>query len=286
MRTRSGKIVLSVLCTMAVAALLASPAAAQPTIIRGVDLFETGSGTGTHVDFAANPIPAGFFCPGSAPFTGDVQLRGVPLTTSPAGVAGNADTVVERLTDGVFSGGVANIPVVVRALRLASTSDIEVLCPSSDGVLQPTYWRVSTCLCGTQPTTTLSVKMDQACGCGHANGVLSLRICLTFTRIDTGQTVGPISQLITLNLANMPWCYNAGPGETVVASYFGVDTNCDNKPDLTLPGTKNFHPGWTCANQAVDCWTQYAHLTHCHPNYSNPGAHDHCINPVCGRRTN
>lgn len=285
MRTRTERIVLGVLCTLAVAVLLASPAMAQPTILRGTDLFETGSGTGTNVNFAANPIPAGFFCPGSAPFTGVVNLKGVPLATAPANIAGNSDTVVERLADGVFAGGVTNIPVVVRAMRLVSTADIQVLCPSATGA-QTTFWRVSTCLCGTQPTTTLTVKVDQACGCGHANGRLDLRVCLTFTRIDTGQTVGPISQSISLALSDMPWCPNPGAGQTVVTSSFAVDTNCDNEPDRTLPGTRNFHPGWSCADLGVDCWTQYAHLTHCHPNFSNPGAHDHCVNPVCGKRTN
>lgn len=286
MRTRTERIVSGVLCTLALAALLASPVLAQPAIPRGVDVFETGSGTGTNVNFAANPIPAGFFCPGSAPFTGLVNLKGVPLATLPAGAAGSADTVVERLADGVFAGGVTNIPVAVRAMRLVSTSDIQVICPSSSGTAQTTFWRVSTCLCGTQPTTTLTVKVDQACGCGHANGRLDLRICLTFTRIDTGETRGPISQNISLALSDMPWCPNPGNGQTVLASSFAVDTNCDNQPDRTLVSGKGFYPGWSCADLATDCWTQYAHLTHCHPNYTNPGAHDHCVNPVCGRRTN
>jgi hypothetical protein len=34
----------------------------------------------------------------------------------------------------------------------------------------------------------------------------------------------------------------------------------------------------------VDCWTQFASLTRCHKNFTNPNAHPHCVNPVCGKR--
>ncbi|HEV8578686.1 MAG TPA: hypothetical protein VGX68_06340 [Thermoanaerobaculia bacterium] len=266
---------------LALGALLAIPSLAQPTINRGVDLLETAGSGATGVDFASNPIPAGFFCPGSAPFTGSVGLQGVPLATVPPGVAGNADTIVERLTAGVFSGGTATFAVVLRALRLTSINDVEIFCPDEG----PTFWRVDACSCGLQPTSKLTVKIDPACGtCGTANGTLSLQVCLRFTRVDTGQTAGPISQNLTLNLANMSWCYRPGTSTTVVSETFGVDSNCDGQPDLTLPPSSNFHPGWSCATQAGDCWAQYAALTHCHKNFTNPGAHDHCINPVCGKR--
>ena len=264
-------------------AVLAVPSAAQhPPISRGVDLFETSTSAPTFVDFASNPIPAGFFCPGSDPFSGVVNLRGLPLATAPAGVAGSADTVVERLTDGNFVGGEANIQIVVRAMRLGSTDSIDVFCPNENVV---TRWRVSACLCGLQPTSTIVARVDQACGCGHFNGTLRLNVCLRFTREDTGQTVGPIQQPITLSITNMPWCYQPGAGETVVSQPFGVDTNCDGKPDLTVPATSNFHPGWDCASRGVDCWVQYAALTRCHSSYGQ-APHDHCVNPICGERPN
>ncbi len=285
-------------CLLSVCALLSLPALAAPppwpTIQKGVDLFETSQAGGTQVDFSFNPIPAGFFCPGSPAFTGIVNLKGVPLTTSSAGVAGSADTIVERLADGVFnSAGSATIPVVVRALRLVGTNTIQVVCPSASGTSVLTQWRVDSCLCGCgsgtaanglQPITTLKLKLDQSCGCGVADGTLELNVCLRFTRLDTGQTVGPISQTITLAVNGLPWCPNAGNGDIVVASPFGVDTNCDGRPDLQLSGTSNFHPGRSCTTQGLDCWTQYASLTHCHENYDNPDAHDHCVNPVCGKR--
>jgi hypothetical protein len=269
---------------LALCALIALPALAQPpTIRRGVDLFTTPAGSGTVVDFASNPVPAGFFCSGSAPFTGVVPLQGVPLPTSPAGIAGTTDTIVERLTDAVFSTtGTATFSVVLRAMRLTGSNTITVDCPEG-----PTTWRVDVCACRLQPTNTITVTIDPACGtCGKATGQLRIQACITFTRTDTGQVAGPLQQNIVLDFNKMDWCYKAGAREQIVSQPFGVDSNCDGQPDLTLPATSNFHPGWKCANQGLDCWTQFAALTHCHPNFTNPGAHDHCINPVCGERTN
>ena len=269
-------------CALVLGALLATATALQaaaaqpPTIVHGVDVFQTSTGSPTFVDFSANPIPAGFFCAGSAPFTGQIALKCVPLATSPAGVAANGDTILERLADGVFSGGSTTIPVVARALRLTGINTITVDCPGG-----ATTWRADTCLCGLQPTTNITVVVDQSCGCGHFNGALRLNVCVTFTNVATGAVAGPIRQAVTLNVVNSAWCPNPGPGEPVISASFGVDTNCDGVPDLKLPGTTNFHKGWTCANQGVDCWTQYASLTECHAGPTPD--HQHCTNPICGR---
>ena len=80
---------------------LPAGAAAPATITRGVDIFTTSGGT--RADFTSNPLPADFFCTGSSAFSGSIPLTGVPLATSPAGVAGSTDTVVERLADGEAS---------------------------------------------------------------------------------------------------------------------------------------------------------------------------------------
>lgn len=272
-----------IVCALALVSLVASTAreaASQPPpIVRGVDVFQTSTGSSpTFFDFSSNPIPAGFFCTGSAPFTGVITFQGVPLTTSPAGVTANGDTVVERLANGVFSSsGTATIPLIVRALRLAGTNTISIFCPG----VGTTVWRVSTCLCGTQPTTNITVGVDQTCGCGHFNGALQLNVCVTFTNVANGTVRGPIRQTIRLNVVNSAWCPTPGPGEPVIGAPFAVDTNCDNVPDLSVPGTTNFHKGWTCGNQGVDCLTQYANLTECH---DGPTVDDqHCTNPICGQ---
>jgi len=301
MRTSTRFIVLcSILCVLVLMAFLAAPAAGQssdkydkkptdkkptesygkrpPTIVHGVDVFQTSTGKPTKADFAKNPIPADFFCKGSAPFKGEIELRGVPLTTAPAGVAANGDTIVERLGNGVFVSGAAKIPVKVRALQLTGAQPLSIECPNQG----TTQWKVDTCLCGPQPTTKIMVKVDQSCGCGHFDGELRLNTCLTFTEAKSGRKAGPLKQAVDLKITDMPWCPKPGAGEPVISGPFMVDTNCDGKPDMKLTKTTNFFPGWKCDNQAVDCLTQYASLTHCHEGPSKE--HPHCVNPMCKRQ--
>lgn len=267
------------------AGLAALPATAQPPIQPGIDILETTTAGGTQVGFASNPIPAGFFCAGSAAYTGTVNLKGVPLATNPAGAAGAADTILERPSSASFVSGIATVPAIVRAMSLASTAPITVSCPGSG----TTQWNVSACLCGSQPTNFLKAKVTASCGanCGTFDGNLSLQVCLRFTRVGTGVTVGPITQSVTLSTNGTAWCSRAGTGSVTVASPFKVDSNCDGTADLTVPATSNFFPGWKCGTltSGQTCLQQYAALTRCHPQPNNPTAHLHCINPVCGRQT-
>jgi hypothetical protein len=48
-------------------------------IYPGIDLFVTPNGGATFQDFSTTPIPAGFFGPGSDPFTGKVVYGGQPI---------------------------------------------------------------------------------------------------------------------------------------------------------------------------------------------------------------
>jgi hypothetical protein len=261
-------------------ALLAIPVLAQPTINPGSVLLSTPAGAGTQVDFAGNPIPADFFCPGSAPFTGTVPLQGVPLATNPPGIAGGTDTLVEHQGPAVFINGTTNIQAILVAMHLASVNNLQIVC--GDGTV--TNWRVDVCACGPQAATNISVQIDPACKtCGTANGVLPINVCLTFTEVNTGQRAGPIQQSILLDLSNVNWCYSPGRGETVVAQPFTVDTDCDRQPDRDVLPSTNFHTGYKCATQGFDCWTIFASLTHCHPTRP-PSNKLHCINPVCGER--
>jgi hypothetical protein len=275
---------------LALAASLAGAASAQNIIKKGVDVFQTteparSPGHVTVVNFALTPVPAGFFCLGSAPFTGKIELVGVPLTTDPPGVAANGDIVVERLKDGTLG---APIPVVVRALRLTGSRLLDITCSSG-----PTKWRVDVCLCGEQPTTEIVARSDQSCGCGHFSGTLTLDICLRFTEVAdargpvaNGKVAGPLKQEVKLKITDMPWCPRPGRGEPVIAGPFRVQTECCTSEPL--PGTTNFFPGWNCkllAGAGVDCLTQYANLTECHADlHVPPSGHLHCINPICGKR--
>jgi len=85
----------------------------------------------------------------------------------------------------------------------------------------------------------------------------------------------------------MPWCPKPVRGEPVIPAPFRVQTECcTSEPVL---GTSDFFPGGDCkllaGGAGVDCWTQYASLTSCHPDYHvPPSGHLHCINPICGKR--
>lgn len=55
-----------------IAALLVLPAGAA-TITNGIDAWVTPGDGSSFASFADDPIPAGFFCAGSEPFTGVIQ---------------------------------------------------------------------------------------------------------------------------------------------------------------------------------------------------------------------
>jgi len=274
--------VYSALCLLLLASLAGcrscrpKPAPVAP----GVDAFQTSTAPGqaTILDFGPNPIPAGFFCPGSPPFNGKIELRGEALQTTPPGVAGSSDTLVERLQEGSFSGGSATIPVRVRALQLTSTNPISIPCPPPKS---PT-WRLVVCACGNQPTTNIVAKVDQDCGCGHFDGSLKFKTCLRFINDGDGTVVGPINQVVELKITNMPWCPKPMQNALQIPGTFSVK-DCDGA-EVSLSGTSNFFPGPSCPDlePGVDCWTKFASLTHCHDGPTPD--HKHCINPVCGKQ--
>src|SRR5689334_9523224 len=78
-----------------------SPALADNVVHKGVDMWTTVQGF-AQTSFAKDPLPAGFFCPGSAPFTGRVIMRGAPVAMKPA-IGQPVDTVVARLDDAAFN---------------------------------------------------------------------------------------------------------------------------------------------------------------------------------------
>jgi hypothetical protein len=279
---RHSRILCSTLCVLALAAFLTGcchhhygnhhgSAPDAPPVTRGVDIFQTGNGTG--VDFAATPLPPNFFCPGSPQFSGQVALSGVSL----GGAAQSGDTIVERLQTADFSGGAATIPVKVRALSLASSNPLTISCASGS-----TQWRLDVCLCGDQPATDIVVKVDPTCGCGTFDGSLRMKTCLRFTNLADNSVRGPIPQEVKLKITNMPWCPKPMQN-ALVTGPFSI-TDC-NGQQVNLPGTSNdFFPGYTCAEQApgVNCWVKFASLTKCHEGPTP--THQHCVNPVCGER--
>src|SRR3954468_17736485 len=133
-----------------------SPLAADPMIQRGSDIFTTLEDGRTYYDFAVSPIPAGFFCKGSKPFTDRVAFKGLPLTTRTAGELGAADTIIERLDDAAFDiRGVAVTRLQFRALSLVSIAPVQTACGS---------FHVYVSLGGKQRVTTMNILRTQAEG--------------------------------------------------------------------------------------------------------------------------
>jgi hypothetical protein len=222
-----------------------SPLAADPMILRGIDVFTTAGDGRTFYDFADRPIPAGFFCKGSKPFTGRVELRGVPLATEIPGQLAGADTVVERLDDAVFNdNGVAVTRLQFRALSLASIAPVKTACGAFDIYLS---------LNGTQRVTTMKIVRTQENG-GNFISPLAVDVRMTFVpvkRARKGASKLELAGSVTFAANPLPWSLSPG----ALAKRIGpvvVDTNGDLTPDTLLPGTSNFSPGQSPDHPAMN----------------------------------
>jgi hypothetical protein len=211
---------------------LTAAEAAKDVIHQGVDVWMTVAGF-AKTSFAQEPIPAGFFCEGSKPFTGTIKFKGSPLVMTPARSLGSIDTVVRRLDDAVFNDkGKATTRIKLVALSLLSTQPIETSCGKYD---------VSVNLAGPQPTTTMTILRTEALG-GTYSAPLALNVKAVFIPVS-GDKSGRREVTRRIDL---------GPGSTSVWTYVNtpqykagvmVDTDGDGKPDTVLPGPSNFLAG-------------------------------------------
>jgi hypothetical protein len=209
-----------------------SPLFAGEAIHNGVDLWMTVAGF-AQTTFAADPIPAGFFCEGSQPFTGTVKFKGAPLTVEPAGSLGAIDTIVRRLDDAKFDAkGEAATRIQLMALSLVSTKPIETSCGKYD---------VAVSLTGKQPVTMMKIFQSDAFG-GTYTAPLELNVKAVFTPVN-GDKSGRREVVRRIDL---------GPGTHSVWAYINlprykegvrVATKGDGRPDTLLPPASNFLAG-------------------------------------------
>ncbi|HEX6904406.1 MAG TPA: hypothetical protein VF789_32155 [Thermoanaerobaculia bacterium] len=260
---------------MVVVALLVScfmtPAFAADRVIQnGIDVWATPGDGSTFFDFAKRPIPAGFFCPGSSPFTAKVAFTGEPIVTGIPGALGATDTIVQRLDDAAFNKkGVAVSRIQVRALSLKSVAPIETECgkfnvtASLDG--------------GAQPITRMVIHRDNEKG-GRFSAPLALNVKVRFERV--GQVGGEALEIpLEVRFAaspNVPWQIKAAV--PVPAGFVLVDTDGDRVADTYLPGTSNFIAGRanrSAANKpgAVEKYIEGGGEYYCHYNVEG---HQHC----------
>jgi hypothetical protein len=209
-----------------------SPLFAGEAIHNGVDLWMTVAGF-AQTSFANDPLPAGFFCEDSQPFTGTVKFKGAPLAVEPAGSLGAIDTVVRRLDDAKFNAkGEAVTRIQLMALSLVSTKPIETSCGQYD---------VAVGLTGKQPVTTMRIFQSDAFG-GTYSAPLELNVKAVFTPVH-GDKSGRREVTRRIDL---------GPGTHSVWAYVNlprykqgvrIDTNGDGRTDMVLPASSNFLAG-------------------------------------------
>ena len=213
---------------------LAIPAFAADRVIQnGTDLSVTPADGSSFLDFAKKPIPAGFFCPGSSPFTGKVAFKGEPIVTGPPGAFGATDTIVQRLDDAVFNKqGVARTRIQFRVLSLKSLAPIENECGK---------FNVTVGLDGVQPVTRMVITRENKTG-GRFTVPLALNVKVRFEpvgRVSKEALEIPVTVRFPGNV-KLPWQKAAAP---VPAGFVLVDTDGDRVADTYLPGPSNFIAG-------------------------------------------
>ena len=263
-----------------------SPLAADSTIQRGIDIFETRGDGKTFYDFAKSPIPAGFFCKGSKPFTGRVAFKGLPLTTGTPGQLGDADTVIERLDDAVFdANGTATTRIQFRALSLVSIAPIKTGCGA---------FHVYVSLRGKQRVTTMKIYRTQDAG-GNFVAPLAVNTRVTFIPVKPARNRAArkleLAADFTFPATPLPWRFSAGARAKGMDPVI-VDTNGDLTPDTLLPSTSNFSAGSSPDRfmSKVDSYYSTCDpcaVESCHTDPST--GKQHCSYPVwgtgCGERT-
>jgi len=165
----------------------------DPTHPLGDDLWHTVPGSGD-LRFGPAPgeipeLPAGFFGPGSDPFSGVIELGSDPVGP------GNADTILERLDDIILPnpGATDTVEIQIVEMSLASAQPITV---TFNGGQNPEIWNMSLTL--TEPTPSqgqdMFVMRDGPDFGGFDQGILVQPI-LVFSKVDqpTNQVTLPLN---------------------------------------------------------------------------------------------
>jgi hypothetical protein len=249
----------------------ASPLAADTVIRRGIDSFTTVANGSTFYDFAHDPIPAGFFCKRSAPFTGRVVFRGVPLETAGPGDLHGADTVIERLDDATFDAdGRAVTRIQFRALSLVSVAPVKTACGA---------FHVHASLAGKQRETMMSIYRTEEGG-GNFVAPLAVNVRLSFVPVR-GKAARKLELAGSFNFppSPIPWSTTGGAQTKRIASAL-VDTDGDRTPETLLFGSSNFWPGWSPDGRGETlqkaCFTCEPQSCHLDPSTGK----QHCTGPV------
>jgi hypothetical protein len=209
--------------------------AADHVIYNGIDTWRTPGGGFSSVDFSNTPIPAGFFCQSSEPFTGRIALQGVPIMTGIPGALGKTDTIVQRLDDAVFNKkGVAETRIQVRALNLQSIQPVKTSCG---------LFTAKVSLDGEQPITQMRIVRENARG-GGFTAPLALNVKISFSPVGQPDAEPlEIRKNIRFPALSQRWVSPSAPVVPRQEGVLLVDTDGDRNPDTYLPGASNFFAG-------------------------------------------
>lgn len=242
-------------------------ASANDVILKGIDTFTTTTDGSTRYSFATNPIPAGFFCKGSAPFTGEVPFKGLPLVTAEKDQLHGADTIVERLDDAVFDrSGVAVTRIKMAALSLVSIEPLQTSCGA---------FHVYATLNGEQRETTMHIYREYERG-GTFVAPLAVDARLRFVPV-AGESSRSLELTGSFNLG-----HNRTAWSIPESRWFGevapvtVDTDGDGVLDRFFAGSSNFAAGYPGFDGAGN-WLRACTITSCHADDGD----EHCVTYCC-----
>jgi len=207
---------LAALCAAVIAMLVApTTASAGSAVPAGYDLFETDPPSTVFNFQGPGVIPAGFFAPGSEPFTGNVNFGGVPIGTFNGLDTGDADTIVQRPQPA--SNPPQTVPIEIVALNLVSMQPIVVQVSG-----QAQEWSVQVGLSPTKPSQGQAQIIPVGEQGGLMNSQLQVFPQFTFTRLSDGavKTLNAANvppQAVTLQAQQVPWARGCQPPALAVA---------------------------------------------------------------------
>lgn len=209
-----------------------------------------GAGAGSHATFGSADLPAlpaGFFDPGSDPFTGEVALVGA---NEPA-----ASAAIRRYGDPILPSepppAIGTIDVEIVSLHLVS---IQPLVVSSNGGSSFEQWTLDLTLSVPRsydipPLGSMWVTKTHANG-GTFDAEFYVQPVFTFTRVNPPYDVRVLDtggMLPSLHLSEVvvPWVHDADPSLHLPAS-----------PTEFRPGVEEVVPGTPSSQQLVPMWAE------------------------------
>jgi hypothetical protein len=221
--------------------LVGIPVSAQ-VVPDGIDVWTTPDDGNTKITyFESHQLPKDYFCTGSAAFSQDIALKGVPIATGDNGL-GSTDTIVQRLDDATFDAdGNAATKIQVKAISFREHQPLAITC--ADGVHNFTL-RVT--LGADAPKTDMTIHSDGTGTGGTFDASVTVPGKLVFTDTTARKTFEPLSDTIYLQASGAAWASSVGTGGVDHPGTVKIDSDGDGTPDLALPGTSNgFHTGWS-----------------------------------------